>query len=458
MIGKALASVRRGLAAVPGDELTRTLGRGAAAALLIRVAAAGLAFVMFVALARAMTLEDYGLFAFGFSLAGLLAVAGSFGQRMLVVRFASAYQQSGSDELRVGVVRDGYRLVTIGCTAMGGGALLCAHLWPGVSTYGHVVGAAGLALAIGLAEYQSHVLRALGGVTLALAPRDLLWRLLVIAAAAAIVFGLVPPVGAAVWLWALALSLLVIVAGQALLHPATRPRALFKAAAAYERDEWRQARLALWAASVVHTGGAALAVILLEGSLGPEAAGPFFAALRTAQLLNLLLLATNIVSAPLISREITSGNWAGVQRICTLVSVGAGGFALLAFLVVLFQGSTLLGLFGSDFAVAAPALALLAAGYLVNTVAGPVGALLQMSGNERIHFWTLLAGNGLGLAALPVGVQLFGMVGAALILSLATVTCSIAGWAFARRRLGVDPSVVSVFQAPHRDRNPDPRV
>src|SRR5882724_8384505 len=57
------------------------------ASLLIKVATAGLTYAMYVILSRTMGAAEYGYFAFGLSLATILAIGANFGQQTAILRY-----------------------------------------------------------------------------------------------------------------------------------------------------------------------------------------------------------------------------------------------------------------------------------------------------------------------------------------------------------------------------------
>lgn len=451
-----LEAARAKVGALNGDTLLREMARAGVAALLIKFGSAGLSFVMFVALARAMTLEEYGHFSSGFSLAMLLAVVGSFGQRALVLRFTASYSAPEEHPLRMGVIRDGYLWVLGGLIIFGAAALAWSAIWDDTFTLPLMVGSVVMAFAIGLSEYQSSILRGIGGVTLAVAPREIFWRLIVISIAGAIYFGFAPTIGATAWLCTAGVCLILVGLVQMNLNGLTRMGGLWRAKVAFDRPAWRHAMLGLWASSIISAGAGPLAVILLGASLGPTVAGPFFAAYRTSQLLNLLLIAINLVAGPMLSRTLAKGDSVGAQRICLLSASVAGASSLLGFLILVLLGDLLMRSFGPGFEVATPALLIMSSAAVINCLAGPTGVLLQMSGHDRPLFWMLTLSNGVSMSALPFVVHHFGMAGAATVLALATSGWNVAAWLYARRRLGIDPTVLAAIWRP-QPRQPESR-
>ncbi|MCV3273957.1 lipopolysaccharide biosynthesis protein [Roseobacter sinensis] len=400
--------------------MTRTAGplqgllRQGFVALLIKVAAAGLSFLMFLALARALPPEAFGEFGFAFSLAVLLSVAGSFGQRALALKYASIYVGEDNHAALAGLLRFGYGHI------LAAGAAICAGLALVSTSLGmpYLAMVGPLALALSIAEYQAHVLRAYGTMSLALAPRDVLWRLIVIAAALATGAGLMQMTTAFSALTVLALSLLGLSAGQMLLHAPARGLLSRSAPAAPElRTEWRHAALGLWGTSVIQSAGPNLAVVLLGLILSPAETGPFFSALRVAMVLSLFLMAANMAAASAIARSHAAGDNALLQSICASVAryvswPTAAGFAVFALF-----GRQILELFGPGFDSAFAPLLILGAGYLASALMGPTVQIMETTGHERRYLRYLTVTTCAALALLPAAILLAGTLGAALMVS-----------------------------------------
>ena len=420
----------------------------------IKLASAGLSFGMFVFLAQAMTAAEYGRFAALFSLATLLAALGGLGQRSVALRFGSAYHEAQSHDLRRGVVQRGYRLVSLGtviAAALGGAIYLVINaqfgMWP-------LVAIVVLTLALALAEYQSFALRITAGVALSLVTRDVLWRLSVCLMAGAAVVWALPwsDWNASTWAFVLGALLLGFTVGQFLLAERIAPALRIRGSTAQDRTVWNQPMVGLWMSTVVMIVAPSVSVILIEIQIGADEAGPYFAALRTSQLLNLFLFATSVICAPMLSRAMQRQDWAEVQKVCTLTALVGGGFGLFGFCVLLVLGSPLLNLFGPDFADAHSILVILAAGFLFNTLAGPTGPLLEMSGKEGFYLKVLVAVNTVGLVSLPVTIHWLGPLGAAINTALIAASWNIAAVVYCRRSLGVDPSLWGLIRRPL---NPD---
>ena len=424
------------------DFARKFLGRSLLA-FFIKLISAGLSFVMFVLLARAMGRLEYGVFASVFSLATLLAVVGSFGQRPVVLRFGAAYHEHGKHDLRRGVTRRGYLIVFLGCSlaAVLGGLIYqlsgngISAIWIGTFL--------GLTLSLAVAEYQSFALRITSGLVLALIPRDIFWRLIICGLAACVISSVFPaPAGALEWVWILVVSLTILLVIQFFLNERQVPESKIFGSAQKDSAMWNGPARNLWLSSIVMIMAQSLSVILVERQVGLEAAGPYFSALRTAQLLNLFLFATSVICSPMLSRSLSRGDWDETQRVCSLTVFVGGGFGTLGFGFIVLAGGQLLGLFGEGFETARLALIVLAGGFLVNTLAGPTGPLLEMSGHEKAYFRTLLWPNLVGLTLLPLAIYWQGILGAAFCTALISAGWNIVAVIYCRRRVGVDPSVL----------------
>jgi len=415
-------------------------------AFAIKLGSAGLSFAMFVLLARAMDRVEYGLFGAVFSLASLLAVIGGLGQRPVVLRFGAAYHETQSDALRRGVIQRGYVLVLIGCLVVGIAGALIYELSTATPDPAWIAAITALTLAWALVEYQSFVMRISSGVALSLMPRDIIWRLLICGLAWAVALGWLPPapvepLGAQGWTWIMALSLLAVGLVQFVLNERQNPTGRILGTSQMRHTEWNAPMRHLWLSSVIMLAAQSLSVILIERQIGPDQAGPYFSALRTAQLLNLCLFATSVICSPLLSRSLARKDHGETQKVCTLTAAIGGGFGAGGFVVILVAGGLLLRLFGEGFDEMTPALVILAAGFLINTLAGPTGPLLEMSGHERAYFRALLVANTVGFAALPIAILWLGPNGAALCTAAIAASWNIAAVIYCRRKIGIDPSL-----------------
>ena len=431
---------------------------GAFAALLIKTTSAGLSFLMFVLLARVMTPEDYGLFASAFSLAIFLAITTTFGQPLLVLRFLSRYLGANDLQRAHAVIRFSRRRATLGVSMTALGCVFIPFL---LSKFGLVEGImlwawVGLfVIAFGLAEYYSQLLRALENVSAALAPRDVFWRGCVVVFALAGI-ALERKFDAEPSLLFCAVSLLLIVTIQHLVYARIAKRTfpivteISPVCDDETIQEWQIATPGL--AMLSFAGGAFqnIFVFLTALFLSSVEAGHFFAATKVAWLISLPLIATNMITAPMISDHYNKKEIRKLQSVCRMAIGLAVPLTLGGLLILFFWGHTILEWFGHGFRESYPSLMILSAGQLVNALSGPTGMLMTMSGHERKLLFFVVISNFSGLAVLAVLTPIFGISGAAIGTTLAQSGWNVAVWAWARQNLKIDPTAIGLINSPLR--------
>lgn len=404
------------LSSLFSDDLTRRLVGGSLSSLVIKISASGLSFLMFLALARVMSPEDFGRYGFAFSLVTALAAVGSFGLRSLVLRYIPIHISDGRPDLAAGLIRVGYAVIFMGCATLGAAVLALGVLLDGAS-FGYFVASAVFVVVLALAEYQPNVLRAYGSLGRALVPRDILWRAVVVfGAVVALIHGTTLSVEQAIWLTILSLAVLTL--GQAFSHASTNPVNLWRHRPSTDRSVWTKAAMGLWGTSLIQALGPNIAVVLLGLMFSPQETGPFFAALRTAMLMHLFLMASNMVVAPMLSRSFHEGDLRSVQRACNTISIGVGVPTMAALATFALFGREILDLFGPGYSVAYWPLVIMSAGYTINALAGPTMQIMEMSGNERTFFKITLATSLASIALILLLGSAFGTFGVAIALAL----------------------------------------
>ena len=430
-----------------GNALGVRLARGGVTALSIRMASVALAYLMFVVLARTMAKDDFGQFAFAFSLATFIAVVAALGQPILVLRLIPVYQDENRQSLLKGLVRDSWVAVLFGGLIGAGLMILGSFVWGALegksATY--LFWAAPLMVAMALARHQAYSMRGFGNIVLALAPRDIFWRVLVIVCAIALAYdGSMIPASTAINLCTLTLTVILI--SQLFAHPVTHPGTLLKRGLQTDRTFWAQESKGLWAVTIAQAAGPNLSVVILGLILSPEETGPFFAALRTATLLTLPLTAGALVGAPMISRHYNAGQIREMQKVLRYLVIGITAPVLVGLFLILLFGEMILGLFSPEFVAARAALTVIAFGTLVNALSGPTGFIMNMTGHHRQYFVIMTVTQLAALLILPIAAYYFGMLGAAATVAAGMVSWNFWVWWWARKNLSVDPTFYGVVE------------
>lgn len=125
--------------------------------------------------------------------------------------------------------------------------------------------------------------------------------------------------------------------------------------------------------------------ILLLGYWGsPHEVGTYMAAFQTSAALALILGALDTVLAPIMSRALAEADRYRLRQAYQMASrLTLTLTAPLCAVLVVF-GTELLSLFGPEFTVASPVLALLAGAQLIHSMTGTANTVLLMSGYSRI--------------------------------------------------------------------------
>ncbi|GAA3397437.1 lipopolysaccharide biosynthesis protein [Cryptosporangium minutisporangium] len=206
--------------------------------------------------------------------------------------------------------------------------------------------------------------------------------------------------------------------------------------AATWRELWRFATPRA-AASACEIAGMHAGIILVSALAGVTEAGVYNAALRLALAGTLALQALRLAIAPTLARLLTVGDTAGVEHLHRTAAVWITVVSFPLYLVFAVWPSEVLRLFGPGFSVGGPALALLAAGTLVNLATGPVSTLLLMSGRSTLTLAVTATSLTCGIALAVVLIPRYGVTGAAIAKAAAVVGENVAITLIVRRTVGV---------------------
>lgn len=440
--------------------MKRTFGFGgmmrqSTAGIVIRLVSAALGYGLVVALARWMDADEFGRFGFAFSLATTLSVIFDMGQRRLVMRFLAAYLGRGRQDLLHEVLR--YSFVV---TAFGAGFSWLAvtlgtylfHLHPSLYPAG------ALTAALIFSDYLSHALRGLGDMVQSQLPREVLWRPVTLGVMAVVGGSLSLMTSATAALWWLVLILTVLVALQAAFvwrrrwadaqvrvvqegghdpNPEETPTSA--------RLSWRGTTLRLWAISALNQGLNPLSVVIVGLFVAPADTGAFFVTARLAGFIAFPLQALNLMAAPRLARAYASDNRRRLQQVAAFTAVVSGMAALVGAAILILFGRELLGVMNPAFKDSHFVLLVIMSGYVVSALCGSSGYLMTMTGHDGQFLKILAVWNGLGLLALLILTAAFEGMGAAWGLFVSTAGWNLAVVIWARRHLGLDPSVLGVL-------------
>ncbi|MGX9428743.1 MULTISPECIES: lipopolysaccharide biosynthesis protein [Bradyrhizobium] len=355
-------------------------------ALVYRCSGAVVTFLFGVSFTRMMSIEEYGalmsLMTFGF----MAATVGLIGQQLRVLREIPSLAARKHYTPIVSIVAKRVRVACLGSIAATVTALLvfiAAQGREGIfGRWEHSISLL-LILPLALIEMQSSVGRALGSVNLALVPKDVLWRLLIMLLGGALFAKYGHPVKAAdVFVIATGVLVLLIAIQQVYLRHLAEGHRLFTMAVMQSKESIAgvlSGSAPFWVSSIASVLFATIDIVIVSVMVGPESAGYYYAANRVSLLLDLFLSTFCIPAAPLIARLCDADCRTAITRVASGAALAAS-IAVLGWVVALaLVGDIVLMMFGEAFVRAHGILMILAVGELTSTYFGIGSIALTMN-------------------------------------------------------------------------------
>lgn len=401
-------------------------------------------YLLFALIARQSGAEEFGMFSVLFSAAMMAGMAGSMGQQVFLVKEVPSAQHIRDPQLEMRTYAFSIVSTVIGSAIAGLGFYLGAsYLYPDAAAT-VAIGGALLSITFAASQTTLGALRIQNRVVLAVASRDVVWRI-----ATAGVIASIPwvfpdrAVDAGSALLILGGTLLIIILFHAaIISRHLRLRLTFRHVLS---RRWLQLTAGLTLVAVISSADLYIFSIALGALVQPAEVGPFFAAMKTVEVINLLLMSVALVMGPNIARAIAAKDIRRAQAECNNAIIIQGIPAAFSCIAVIYFASQLLGLFDPTFAQHTDVLYVLTAGVLINALAGPTVLMLQL---VDLHWRQVALQGGSLLAALsllPAAVDSYGLLGAAYCYTLSKLAWNAAAVMTCRRRAGVDPSFLGVL-------------
>ena len=393
-----------------------------ASAFTSRFGSTFLSFLVLLVASKLLTIDEYGLYVFLFSIGSALGLIAVLGQQILVVKHYRRDAPAG-DALNGALLRVNALWLAGGCGALAvaaAGALLFRSHLP--HPYEYLWVALLFAAIFAASEYLQNYFRIHGRITLSLAPREIVWRSasaagFCLAAGAGLLSG-----GAA------AMAVVTLLLGLATAYQIAHffkdeGTAWLKAEGRPAPREWRAETGYFIANNVLNSAQAYLETIVIGALLGLDKAAFYFVALRIAMLLTLPVTAIDTVGIPLIAARFQQGDRAGAQKLIGKLSLGAFCISLFGALCLAIVAPFVLYLFNAEFVQHSDVLVVLCALAVGQAFFGPGSWLLMIGGGERFFLIVRLVLFVVYLGLLYVSGVTFGLIGiaaAGLVFSLAS--------------------------------------
>jgi O-antigen/teichoic acid export membrane protein len=405
----------------------------------ILTAAAGYFFKIY--LARALGAEALGLYALGMTLIGFLGIFNSIGLPAAAARFVAAYCAKGERAMLAQFLRNGLGLLVVLNVLLGAAILLigpwlATHFYhaPKLSRY---LWAFAAIMTIGvltaflgqvMAGYQDVARRTL--VTHFIGtPVNMVIAVLLISLG----FGLRGYLAAQVASAVLVLSLLGGYVWRMTPKPRTKARSIH-----FDRE------VLSFSAAACGLSGMQFALaqgdmVVLGHYVSAREAGVYAVAMALVGFVSIALDSVNQIFSPIISELHAIENRTLLQRLYSTLTKWILVLTFPLALTLALFSRQLMSIFGSAFQLGAGVLVLGTIGQFVNCAVGSVGYLLLMSGNQSELIRIQAINAGLLVALNFVLVPRIGIMGAAIAVTITTITTNLWELVSVRRLLKIFP-------------------
>jgi len=416
--------------------------RGAGIAFVAQSGGAVIGYLVQILLARWLGASGYGFYTYLLTWAQILVVIAMLGLDVGILRFIPEYVARQDKEHLGGILRWSRRLV-ISTGSLFAAAIATTYLVvrPTAPEMPAIMAGAVIIPLLALSELQTQTLRSFHKIAWAYLP-PLVLLPIAVAGFTYVLFQTVHASSSAIALGAFSISLIAILAAQAIgirqglqpLKPSSAP--------AFEIGRWLRVSIPLLFSTIFSILLVRTDVLLLGFFLGTQAVGIYSVAVKTATMVSFPLLATNAIIAPMIATYQSRCDLRGLQQIVRWSTLGAFWSSVLIGVGIISVSEPLLRIFGPEFQLARLPLLVLVLGQLANVGFGPVGLLLALSGNERqsvrILGWCALGNFSICLISIP----LFGILGAAVTAALSMVVWNAWMYRLVAKNLGIRPSIL----------------
>jgi O-antigen/teichoic acid export membrane protein len=424
---------------------TRAMLVSASATAVMQGASNAMAFVVAVLLARYLGAKGYGLYALALAWASVLIIPAVLGFERFLVRTMAVYELHQQWELMKGLLERANQLVLLTSVIVAGlGVLVAITLLPADMAGTFCVAMLAVPLT-SLTMLRQGAMQALGRIVSAQLPEYLIRPILILAGVLVLEFvghDILTPTTA---LAANVVGLAVAFVTGAILLVRALPDQVHRAHATFKTSAWLRGSLPMMLISGVWMANGYITTLMVGTLSGPRAAGVYSVVQRGAEIIVVLLFATNMPLAPAIARLYARDDREGLERTTEQMARAALALSLpLALVLIVFPG-VYLGLFGSAFRTGETAMVIVAFGQLINATAGPSGNVLIMTGHERLAAYGVTIGLIVNIGLAFVLVPSLGVTGGGIAYAASLILWNMILVIVARRRVGVNVTAFRVL-------------
>ena len=354
--------------------------------LIVRVIAAGLAYVTQIMLARALGNSEYGVFATIWVWMTILGHSSLLGFGQSACLFIPRYQVEEKPQYIRGFIIGGSLFVVCIASAMGIIGALLFHVFKAHIASDYIVPLKIAMIVLpffALQDFMEGVARAFKWPILAIAPPYILRQFIIVCS---VLLGLY--MGAPKDAWVAVAATLIGTTLTLIFQVFAIRRALKNTLPAGEKKytfkQWMAKSFPMGLSNLMNIVLNYIDVLVLSFFGTPAQVGVYFAASRLLQIIAFIQYAASAATSPRISHANASGDYTMLQQLVTQTARITTAATMFTAAALVITSSWLLWLFGTGFEMGTPILMILSIGLVVQAVMGPAEDTLNMCGHERI--------------------------------------------------------------------------
>ncbi|NBN79401.1 lipopolysaccharide biosynthesis protein [Microvirga tunisiensis] len=384
-----------------------------------RIASPLLSFAVLLMASRTLSIEEYGLYNFLFSVGSSVGLVLVLGQNVLLMKHFRTSPDTAEEEANRTLLAMNFRWIASGIAVallVAGAIQIFAVDFP--HHYDALPIAFVFSCVFALSEYFQYYFRVRGNIGLALTPRENIWRILTLAAFPVAAYTGFMTTGARA-MEVTTVLLALVVGYQAIRMVGIEGRVFLRSRRvdmdAETRSIWSRESLFFTANAFFVSAALYLETILIGIFLSLEAAAFYFVAFRLAALLMLPVSIIDTIGIPMVSARLQARDIPGAQHLISVLSAGSFAGTLLAFCFMIAIGKLALSLFEPSFADHYAVLVVLCLSPVAHAFFGPGTNLMMIGGGERYFLWMRSLIFVVYIAALILFGVYFGMIGIAVV-------------------------------------------
>ncbi|MDY6993844.1 MAG: flippase [Pseudomonadota bacterium] len=415
---------------------------GAGISFIIKIFGAGVSFGLQVALARLLSLEDYGSFTYIMAWIGMISGFASLGFTTSLIRFIPQYLNKEEFGKLKGVIKTSL-LITFSCSLLFAvfGLLLILLVpnlgnRPGYSHHTYLY-AVGILFGMAFTKLFGDLEKGKKNMFMAHAPSHL-FRHVFVGVGVFILWLMNSQIDVEAAILITFISIWLLVGWHLITLKYGLPNEVFISETEYQVKKWLKTSLPLLLISGFLMILNKTDVIMLGIFSTKAQVGIYNVAYKVSTVVTFILVAVNAIAAPTISELYHQGKMKELQRLATnTIHLIFWPTLLISGLLILLS-DFVLGLFGGEFLAGKILLNILLVGQIISASTGCVGNFLNMTGyqNESAKIFGTVAL--VNIIFNPIGIYFYGAEGAAVVTTLTIIIWNVWFYISVKRKIGVN--------------------